>query len=113
MSAQEFEGEEIPFEEVGFTFNQYFLDTILREKLGFKGYINSDSGVTSKMSWGVESLSEAERFAKAVNAGTDLISDTNDIENLKTAIENGWISEERINEANVTTAYRNVCFRII
>ncbi len=112
-AAQEFEGEEIPFEEVGFTFNQYFLDTILRGKLGFKGYINSDSGVTSKMSWGVESLSEAERFAKAVNAGTDLVSDTNDIENLKSAIENGWISEERINEANVTTAYRNVCFRII
>ncbi|WML28061.1 glycoside hydrolase family 3 N-terminal domain-containing protein [Neobacillus sp. OS1-33] len=98
---QEFEGEVIPFEEVGFTFNEYFLNKILREKLGFKGYINSDSGVTSKMSWGVETLSEAERFAKAINAGTDLISDTNDIENLKTAIENGWISEERINEANV------------
>jgi beta-glucosidase len=98
---QEFEGEVIPFEEVGFTFNDYFLNKILREKLGFKGYINSDSGVTSKMSWGVETLSEAERFAKAINAGTDLISDTNDIENLKTAIENGWISEERINEANV------------
>ncbi|NHC39786.1 glycoside hydrolase family 3 protein [Bacillus sp. MM2020_1] len=98
---QEFEGEVIPFEEVGFTFNDYFLNTILREKLGFKGYINSDSGVTSKMSWGVETLSEAERFAKAINAGTDLISDTNDIENLKTAIENGWISEERINESNV------------
>ncbi|MEH7378653.1 glycoside hydrolase family 3 protein [Neobacillus drentensis] len=98
---QEFEGEDIPFEEVGFTFNQYFLNTILREKLGFKGYINSDSGVTSKMSWGVETLSEAERFAKAINAGTDLISDTNDIENLKKAIEKGWISEKRINEANV------------
>jgi beta-glucosidase len=98
---QEFEGEDIPFEEVGFTFNHYFLNTILREKLGFKGYINSDSGVTSKMSWGVETLSEAERFAKAINAGTDLISDTNDIENLKKAIENGWISEKRIDEANV------------
>ncbi|MEH7481569.1 glycoside hydrolase family 3 N-terminal domain-containing protein [Neobacillus drentensis] len=98
---QEFEGEDIPFEEVGFTFNHYFLNTILREKLGFKGYINSDSGVTSKMSWGVETLSEAERFAKAINAGTDLISDTNDIENLKKAIEKGWISEKRINEANV------------
>jgi beta-glucosidase len=99
--AQEFEGEDIPFEEVGFTFNHYFLNTILREKLGFKGYINSDSGVTSKMSWGVETLSEAERFAKAINAGTDLISDTNDIDNLKKAIEKGWISEKRINEANV------------
>ncbi|QIZ09287.1 glycoside hydrolase family 3 protein [Priestia megaterium] len=98
---QELEGEDIPFEEVGFTFNHYFLNTILREKLGFKGYINSDSGVTSKMSWGVETLSEAERFAKAINAGTDLISDTNDIENLKKAIEKGWISEKRINEANV------------
>lgn len=97
---QEFEGEDITFEEVGFTFNHYFLNTILREKLGFKGYINSDSGVTSKMSWGVETLSEAERFAKAINAGTDLISDTNDIENLKKAIENGWISEKRIDEAN-------------
>ena len=98
---QEFEGEDIPFEEVGFTFNHYFLQHILREKLGFKGYINSDSGVTSKMSWGVEHLSEAERFAKAVNAGTDLVSDSNDVENLKKAIENGWISEKRINEANV------------
>lgn len=98
---QLFEGEEIPFEEVGFTFNHYFMEYILRGKLGFKGYINSDSGVTSKMSWGVEELSEAERFAKAVNAGTDLIADTNDIVNLKLAFENGWITENRINEANV------------
>ena len=100
-AVQEFEGEDIPFEEVGFTFNHYFLQHILRDKLGFKGYINSDSGITNKMSWGVENLSEAERFAKAINAGTDLVADTNDIENLKKAIENGWISEKRINEANV------------
>ncbi|OLS37269.1 glycoside hydrolase family 3 protein [Bacillus sp. MRMR6] len=98
---QEFEGEDIPFEEVGFTFNHYFIHHILREKLGFTGYINSDSGIVNKMAWGVENLSEAERFAKAVNAGTDLVADTNDIENLKTAIEKGWISEKRINEANV------------
>ncbi|MEH7118629.1 glycoside hydrolase family 3 N-terminal domain-containing protein [Neobacillus vireti] len=98
---QEFEGKDIPFEEVGFTFNHYFINHILRERLGFKGYVNSDSGVTSKMCWGVEDKSEAERFAKAVNAGTDLVADTNDITNLKKAIENGWISEKRINEANV------------
>ncbi|NDL67042.1 glycoside hydrolase family 3 protein [Anaerotalea alkaliphila] len=98
---QEFQGEDIPFEETGFAFNHYFLNHILRGKLGFTGYINSDSGITSKMCWGVEELSEAERFAKAVNAGTDLVADTNDIENLKKAVENGWISEKRINEANV------------
>lgn len=98
---QEFEGEDIPFEEVGFAFNHYFMEHILRDKLGFKGYINSDSGIVNNMSWGVEDLSIAERFAKAVNAGTDIIADTNDIENLTLAVENGWISEKRINEANV------------
>lgn len=98
---QEFEGEDIPFEEVGFAFNHYFLQHILRGKLGFKGYINSDSGIINNMSWGMEDRSEAERFAKAINAGTDLIADTNDIENLKLAISKGWISEKRINEANV------------
>lgn len=100
-AVQEFEGEDIPFEEVGFTFNHYFLQTILRDKLGFKGYINSDSGIVNNMAWGQETKTEAERFAKAINAGTDLVADTNDIENLKKAIESGWISEKRINEANV------------
>lgn len=98
---QEFEGDDIAYEEVGFTFNHYFLNHILRDKLGFKGYVNSDSGITSKMSWGVEELGEAERFAKAINAGTDIVADTNDVENLKLAINNGWISEKRIDQANV------------
>lgn len=97
---QEFENKDIPFEEVGFAFNHYFLQSILRNQLGFKGYINSDSGIVNNMSWGVEELSIAERFAKAINAGTDIVADTNDIENLKKAYENGWISERRINEAN-------------
>ncbi|MBU8908744.1 glycoside hydrolase family 3 protein [Desertibacillus haloalkaliphilus] len=98
---QEFEEEDIPFEEVGFTFNHYFLNDILRGKLGFKGYVNSDSGIINNMSWGMEDRSEAERFAKAINAGTDLVADTNDIENLKLAVSKGWISEKRIDEANV------------
>jgi beta-glucosidase len=98
---QEFEGEDIPFEEVGFTFNHYFINHILREKLGFNGYVNSDSGIVNNMSWGMEESSEAERFSKAVNAGTDIVADTNDIENLKMAVSKGWISEKRINEANI------------
>jgi len=97
---QEFEGADIPFEEVGFSFNHYFINHILREKLGFTGYINSDSGIVNNMSWGVKDLSIPERFAKAINAGTDIIADTNDIENLKIAVEKNWISENRINEAN-------------
>lgn len=98
---QEFESKDIPFEEAGFAFNHYFLNDVLRGQLGFKGYINSDSGIVNKMCWGVEELSIAERFAKAINAGTDIIADTSDFENIKIAYNNGWISEKRINEANV------------
>ncbi|XJS09700.1 glycoside hydrolase family 3 protein [Aerococcaceae bacterium WGS1372] len=97
---QEFDGELIPFEEVGMAFSHYILDTLLRGKLGFKGYINSDTGIIGKMAWGVESLSKAGRFAKAINAGTDLISGTNEVAELKKAVEKGYISMKRLDQAN-------------
>lgn len=99
-SVQSFEGEDIPFEETGFAFNHYFIQTMLRDKMGFKGYINSDSGIVNNMCWGVEDKSISARFAKAINSGVDMVADSNDVENLKEAIESGWISEKRINEAN-------------
>ncbi|BAC17139.1 glycosyl hydrolase family 3 C-terminal domain protein [Corynebacterium efficiens YS-314] len=63
------------FEEVAFAYNRTFLQDLLREKMGFEGYINSDSGVIDAMMWGVEKLSEPERFAAAVRAGTAIFSD--------------------------------------
>ncbi|MDO5498720.1 MAG: glycoside hydrolase family 3 N-terminal domain-containing protein [Propionibacteriaceae bacterium] len=96
---QAIDGEEVPYEETGFAFNHYFLNHVLRERLGFTGYVNSDSGITDNMCWGVEDLSRPERFAKAVMSGTDIIADTNNIEDLKAAIDNHWISEARVDEA--------------
>ena len=98
---QTIDGEIVPFEEVGMAFNEYMLNDILRDKLGFKGYINSDSGITDNTAWGVEEASIPVRFAKAVNAGTDIIGATNDVENLKAAIDKHFIAPQRIDEANV------------
>lgn len=100
-ASQEFRDEKMPFEDVGFAFNQFFIQDLLRDQLGFKGYINSDSGILDNMSWGVEDLDKVDRAAKAVNAGTDIISDTNQVKWIKKAYEAGKISEERINQANV------------
>lgn len=36
----------------GFAFNEAFIQKLLREQLEFKGYVNSDSGITNKMAWG-------------------------------------------------------------
>lgn len=97
---QAVDGMEIRYEEVGFTFNHYVLNDLLRGQLGFTGYINSDSGITDNMCWGVEELSIPQRFAKAINAGTDLISDTNNVADLREAVDRGWITRARLEQAN-------------
>ena len=52
-----------------------FIDGILRGQMGFDGYINSDTGITHNMSWGVEALDVPERIGFAVTqSGVDLIS---------------------------------------
>ncbi|MEE0801057.1 MAG: glycoside hydrolase family 3 N-terminal domain-containing protein [Gemmiger sp.] len=69
------EGNVIDFEPYGFAYNKYFIDTILRGQLGFRGYINSDSGISRNMAWGVEMLDIPERIGFAVNhSGVDIIS---------------------------------------
>ncbi len=98
-AVQQIEGVDVPYEEVGFAFNHYFLQTVLRDEYGFTGYVNSDSGITDNMCWGVEDLSRPERFAKAVMSGTDMIADTNNVEDLQAAVDQGWISAGRLDEA--------------
>ncbi len=59
----------------GFAYNKPFIEGLLREQMGFQGYINSDTGIVHNMSWGVEMLDKPERIGFAVNqAGVDLIS---------------------------------------
>lgn len=98
-AVQAIDGIDVPYEETGFAFNHYFLGSVLRERWGFQGYVNSDSGITDNMCWGVEALSRPERFAKAVMSGTDMIADSNNIEDLKAAAEAGMISAHRMDEA--------------
>ena len=85
------------FEQVGFAFNTAMLD--LLRSMGHRGYINSDSGILSKMAWGVEELSVPERVGRAVMAGTDIIADTNDVGSIRTAYLQGLFSSGRLDEA--------------
>ena len=72
---QDMEGKDIRFDPYGFAYNRVFIHDILRGQMGFKGYINSDTGIVHNMKWGVEMLDEAERIGFAVNnSGVDVIS---------------------------------------
>ena len=79
--------------------NQEFLNNLLREKMQFKGYINTDSGVIDFISWGEENKTNSEKVAKAINSGVDLISDTNHVEWVIEAVKQGLLTEEKVNEA--------------
>lgn len=74
-SQKDCEGNPMEFRPFGFAYNRPFIQKLLREQMGFRGYINSDTGIVHNMCWGVEMLDTAERIGFAVNqAGVDLIS---------------------------------------
>lgn len=69
------DGKPLPLEPYGFAYNKVFIDGLLRGQMGFRGYINSDTGIVHNMCWGVDMLDKAERIGFAVGtSGVDLIS---------------------------------------
>ncbi|WP_417562972.1 glycoside hydrolase family 3 protein [Microbacterium sp.] len=87
------------FEEVAFAYNAAFLQGVLRDRLGFTGYINSDSGVLEGMAYGVEDLTPAQRVAKAVRAGTDVFSDVADPSDVVAAVRTGALDESELDRS--------------
>jgi beta-glucosidase len=109
-----------PLEQVGAGFNHQLLSELLRAQYGFRGVIVSDWAITDDcseacrngtaagikptpqdigMPWGVEELTKAQRFAKAVNAGVDQIGRTEQSNVIVEEVHNGSISEARVREA--------------
>lgn len=91
--------EMLPF---GFAYNKPFIDGLLRNQMGFKGYINSDTGIAHNMKWGVEMLDVPERIGFAVNwSGVDLISGLFDNEEGREAYDratNGYYDTHKLPE---------------
>lgn len=85
-------------EDVAFAYNKQFIQELLREELGFKGYVNSDTGVLDSMAWGVEELSQTQRAAKIIEAGTNVVSGTTNVDAFQEVIESGMVEEERVNQ---------------
>ncbi|WHY01699.1 glycoside hydrolase family 3 N-terminal domain-containing protein [Neobacillus sp. DY30] len=86
------------FEEVGFALNKGILD-FLRNDLGFKGYVNSDTGAVGNNAWGAESLTAEEKVAKAIKAGTDIISGSSNPQLIINAVNSGLLSEAEVDES--------------
>ncbi|MGB3800103.1 MAG: glycoside hydrolase family 3 N-terminal domain-containing protein [Lewinella sp.] len=79
------------YPERAYAFNRQVLQGVLRDRLGFEGIINSDTGPIEMMPWGVEERSIPERYKLALEAGVNLFSGTADpallLETLRTYSE--------------------------
>jgi beta-glucosidase len=86
-------------DQVGNAFNREIITDLLRGKLGFKGVVNSDSGITTSMAWGVENLTVEQRYKKAIEAGTDIFSNDATPEYVVNNVRKGELSEGRVDES--------------
>ncbi|PHN03699.1 glycoside hydrolase family 3 protein [Flavilitoribacter nigricans] len=84
---------------VGMAFSKGILTELLRQKLGFKGYINSDTGIIGDRAWGLEDKSVEEQILIAIDAGTDILSGFNDNQQLLDLVKAGKLSEERVDQS--------------
>lgn len=96
-------GTEIKPEALANAYNPVMLDTLLKEAMGFDGFINSDSGIINTQYFGLEDLSIPERFAAAINAGCDVIGDgfspILDYSPVEEAVSSGGVTDEALDRA--------------
>ncbi|MEX5748039.1 glycoside hydrolase family 3 N-terminal domain-containing protein [Massilia sp. X63] len=91
--------EGVTYDQLGFAFNRQIVTDLLREKLGFKGYVNSDTGIINERAWGLEGKSVPERAATAINAGVDVLSGFNENKVILDLVDRGLVKQERVDEA--------------
>ena len=87
------------YEEVGYAFNKGIITDLLRNQMGFKGIINSDTGPLTGMPWGVENLTKKERYKKAIEAGVNIFSGESDPKMLIEIIDSGMVDKNLIDHS--------------
>lgn len=86
-------------EDLGMAYNKEIITDLLRNKLGYAGVINSDTGISTGMPWGVENLSVKDRYKKAIEAGVDRIGGDATPELIVELVKSGALTETRIDES--------------
>jgi beta-glucosidase len=93
----------VKYDEFGMAFSKQIVTDLLRKKLGFKGYVNSDSGVIETRGWGLESyrtnpatgkpFNPADRTAIAIKSGSDVLSEFSVNKTITDLVAQGLLDE--------------------
>lgn len=91
--------EGVTYEQTGFAFSRQIVTDLLRAKLGFQGYVNSDTGVINDRAWGLEGKTVQQRVAAAINGGTEVLSGFQDKQVIIDLVNAGLVTQARVDEA--------------
>ncbi|PXW99354.1 beta-glucosidase [Sphaerotilus hippei] len=91
--------EGVTYDQTGFAFNKQIVTDLLRGRLGFEGYVNSDTGIINDRAWGLENKTVPERAAAAIHAGVDVLSGFNSNQTITDLVADGLVSAARVDEA--------------
>ncbi len=105
---QSYRGVVIPVDQVGSAYSETMMQTLLTEAMGFKGFINTDSGILSTQTFGVETLTMPERYAKLINNGVGAIGAGFEYYYVNDALANGLITEEQLNKVVASRLWREI-----
>ncbi|MCD9502996.1 glycoside hydrolase family 3 protein [Photobacterium phosphoreum] len=82
---------------VGMSFSKGIVTELLRDKLQFKGYVNTDTGIIGDRAWGLEGLTEQQQIAIAIDAGSDILSGYHNNQTILDVVKSKNLTENRIN----------------
>ncbi|MGK7393917.1 MAG: glycoside hydrolase family 3 N-terminal domain-containing protein [Candidatus Cyclobacteriaceae bacterium M3_2C_046] len=97
-------------ENVGMSFNKEIIQDLLRKKYQYDGLVCSDWSIIEGFSllgyelfestgWGVENLTPKQKIKRAIDAGVDQFGGNSNTAELLELVQEGSISEERINQS--------------
>ncbi|MCB9648447.1 MAG: glycoside hydrolase family 3 protein [Deltaproteobacteria bacterium] len=82
-------------EQVGSAYSDGLITRYLKETLGFDGMVTSDWGVIGGTSWGMESMTQPERAAKFIKAGSHQFGNDSNIY-IQQAYDQGLLTQDEI-----------------
>ncbi|MGM9537975.1 MAG: glycoside hydrolase family 3 N-terminal domain-containing protein [Candidatus Onthomonas sp.] len=101
---QSYKGTEVNMEEIANAYSTALLTDLLRDTMGFDGFVNTDSGIIDGfgLEFGAEDMTVPERWAAVINAGSDVVGNSfgaPDYTALTEAVTSGLVTEEAYDRA--------------
>jgi beta-glucosidase len=96
-------GQSVEPNDVGMAFSKGVVTTLLRDQLGFGGYVNSDSGIIgdpgANRAWGLGDEPIETQLAAAIDAGADIMSEFRSGKPILSLVESGTVSQDRLDQS--------------